>query len=123
MASSYRAAIIIGGLCLASPSLAAPRCTEGLKAIVEAQGKTWTMLTPDQWQFLRGVSVLAPDMPSGLPPGDGAAFVQESGADYGWIVFTEGSSGCWPVMPVPKELVQILMSVGKGDIIHPGHEM
>ena len=113
--------ILIGliGLILATP--AAAQCTDGLKSIVEAQGKTWTVLTMEQWEFLRGVSAAVPGMPEGLPPGDGAALVMAPGVDYGYVVFTDGVSACLPIMPMPKELIDMTIAVGKGDIVHQGH--
>lgn len=100
---------------------AAAQCTDGLKSIVEAQGKTWTVLTMEQWEFLRGVSAAVPGMPEGLPPGDGAALVMAPGVDYGYVVFTDGVSACLPIMPMPKELIDMTIAVGKGDVTHAGH--
>ena len=36
-------------------------------------GEDFVTLSADQWQFLRGLFIMAPDTPDSLPPGDRAA--------------------------------------------------
>jgi len=85
-------------------------------AIAEKNG-AWTALTAEQWQFLRGVYAMNPMTPPGLPPGDQAVLVTVPGQDDGLIFFLDGATACTP-MSAPKELIDLLHSVGAGDIAH-----
>lgn len=89
------------------------------KKTMEATGGTWTVVTSDQWQFLRGISVLNPNTPSGLPIGDGAALVTGKPGASGLVFFTDGDKACSP-MKVPPIFLPILMDVGSGVIKHEG---
>lgn len=100
----------------------APRCADaaGPKDAVVAHHGKWIDLTPDQWQFLRGVFVLNPNTSPGLPFGDRAALAQVEGDEGGVIFFLDDGRACTP-MPIPPELVTMLRDVGEGTISHePG---
>jgi len=84
---------------------------------VEARGGTWTTLTPDQWQFARGVYVEIPDTPTRLPPGDNAVLAQLPGADGAILIFIDGDQACSPE-PLPASFVALIRAVGRGDIGH-----
>src|SRR5271170_3983830 len=43
------------------------------KKAIEARNGKWIELTPDQWQFLRGIYAMSRETPPGLPYGDKAA--------------------------------------------------
>jgi hypothetical protein len=112
------------GLLLAFPALAS-ECTDsdGLKSIAEARGHTWTVVTMEQWEFLRGVSAGAPGMPDGLPIGDSAALVADKGMAGGYVIFLDGKLACFPIMPLDKGFIEMILSVGRGDVTHSGHVM
>ncbi len=93
-----------------------------IMARMRADGGTWTELTSDQWQFLRGVFVLDPATPAGLPFGDKAALAQVGDGKGGVVFFLDGERACTP-MPVPSELIDILTRVGKGEIAHEGGDL
>lgn len=78
-----------------------------IKASVESNHGTWKELSQLQWNFLRGVSVIAPGTPSRLPYGDKAVLVQFPGSPKGLIFFIDGELACDP-MPVPGEMVELL---------------
>ncbi len=96
-------------------------CTsmDGAKAMARALGGAdFVTLTDDQWQFLRGVFVMAPDTPESLPPGDQAAMsLRPDGS--GSVIFVDGDRACAPVK-LGREAVEVLMMVGRGDIVHAG---
>lgn len=81
-------------------------------------GAPFVALTGEQWQFLRGVFVMAPDTPSSLPPGDHAEMSLRPDGSAS-IVYVDGNMACAP-MKLGKEGVDILMQVGRGDITHSG---
>jgi hypothetical protein len=75
-------------------------------------------LTHDQWEFARGVQAGRPDTPNGPPPGDHAVFgINNSGE--GIIFFVDDGQYCESLSLGPVES-EIILSVGIGDIIHPG---
>lgn len=89
-----------------------------MKASAIEHKARWTVLSPDQWQFARAVSVMNPQTPSGIPFGESAALVQFGDVkDGGVIVFVDGDMACEP-MPVPSALVEMLMDLGS--IRHEG---
>ena len=109
-------------LSVTSASAADSPCRERteLDAMITAHNGRLTAMSDDQWQFLRGVFVLNPNTPPGLPYGDKAALVQMDGGDGGVVFFLDGERVCTP-MPIPGELVELLARVGKGDVPHePG---
>lgn len=81
-------------------------------------GGPFVTLTGDQWQFLRGIFVMAPDTPSSLPPGDRAEMSLHPDGSAS-IVYVDGDVACAP-MKLGKDGVDLLMQVGRGDIVHSG---
>lgn len=99
----------------AAPAL----CTDvsGPKGAIEARKGKWIQLTPEQLQFMRGVFVLNPNTPPGLPFGDKAVLAQVDGDAGGLIFFIDGDRACTP-MAVPAILVSMMNDVGEGTISH-----
>jgi hypothetical protein len=87
------------------------------KAAIIAHKGTWIELTPEQWQFMRGVYVASPETPPGLPYGDKAALAQVDGNTGGLVFFIDGDKACTPV-PVPHEVLDILRDVATLTINH-----
>jgi hypothetical protein len=110
-------------LAIAGPAEAAApgRCIDIAvpKGAVAEHGGKWTDLTPDQWQFLRGVYVVNPETAPGLPFGDKAALAQVEGNSGGLVFFIDGDKACTP-MTVPHELLEMMETVAKGPIPHEG---
>lgn len=115
---------LVGALalvCAASPALAQSpsQCiaASAPKAAFTARGGSWIALTPEQWQFLRGVYVVNPETPPGLPYGDGAVLAQAPDRVGALVFFMDGDRACTP-MPAPPELITMLKKVGAGEIAH-----
>jgi hypothetical protein len=91
----------------------------GLADRAKAMGNApFVALTPEQFQFARGLFVMAPDTPASLPPGDSAAM--SLGPDgSASIVYIDGDQACAP-MKLGKEGVDVIMQVGRGEIVHSG---
>lgn len=85
-------------------------------------GVRFITLNNDQWEFTRGVSALAPMTPKGLPPGDHAVLGTVDDEDGAFILFIDGENACFP-FPVPKELLEMIIDVGKGTIHHEGNPL
>ena len=81
-------------------------------------GSDFVTLTNDQWQFLRGIFVMAPDTPASLPPGDHAAMSLHSDGSAS-VIFIDGDRACAPIR-LGREAIEVLMMVGRGDIVHAG---
>ena len=91
-----------------------------IRAAVAAHNDSrWIELTPEQWQFARGLFVLNPNTPAGLPYGDKAELVQRAGDKDGVVLFLDGDKGCTP-MQMPAEAIDLMMRVGAGEIAHEG---
>lgn len=86
------------------------------QAIAARHGK-WIELTPDQWQFLRGIYAMNPETPAGLPYGDKAVLAQVEGNSGGLVFFIDGDKACTP-MPVPHELLIMMHDVATSTINH-----
>jgi hypothetical protein len=81
------------------------------KNAVTARNGKWIELTPEQWQFLRGVYVLNPETPAGLPYGDNVA--------GGLVFFIDGGKACTP-MRAPPALLTLMDDVATAKINHEG---
>jgi hypothetical protein len=105
----------------ASPAFADPSvsCVDRGEARdnVTRRGGSFVAVTPEQWQFLRGIYAMNPATPPGLPVGDGAVIARIPGDQGAIILFIDGSRACAP-MAVPSELIEMLDQVGRGDIPH-----
>ena len=60
------------------------------KQAIEARNGKWIELTPEQWEFLRGIYAMNPLTPPGLPYGDKAALAKVDGNSGGLVFFIEG---------------------------------
>ncbi len=88
------------------------------KAIESANGR-WIELTPEQWEFLRGIYAMNPSTPPGLPYGDKAALARVDGSEGGLVFFLDGDRACTP-MEAPKALLTLLDDVATAKISHEG---
>jgi len=86
---------------------------------VEAQKGKWIELTPEQWQFLRGIYAMNPLTPPGLPYGDKAALAEVDENSGGLVFFIDGDRACTP-MAAPKALLALLDDVATAKISHEG---
>ena len=87
------------------------------KGAITAHNGKWIELTPEQWEFLRGVYVVNPETPPGLPYGDKAVLAQVDGNAGGLVFFIDGDKACTP-MPVPHELLAMMHDVATATISH-----
>jgi hypothetical protein len=86
------------------------------QAVTSRNGK-WIELTPEQWEFLRGVYVVNPETPPGLPYGDKAVLAEVDGNAGGLVFFIDGDKACTP-MPIPHELLAMMHDVATATIAH-----
>jgi hypothetical protein len=115
---------IVGGL-LALPQISSAADDPGGQCVdvsspkreIIAQHGKWTELTSAQWQFLRGVYVLNPNTPPGLPYGDKAVLVQVDGRSDGLVLFIDGEMACTP-MAIPQPLLTIVQGVATAAANH-----
>jgi hypothetical protein len=90
------------------------------KHAIEARNGKWIQLTPEQWEFLRGIYAMNPLTPPGLPYGDKAALAKVDGNDGGLVFFIDGDKACTP-MPVPDKLLAMMDDVATAKINHEGN--
>ena len=90
------------------------------KQAIEAHNGKWIELTPDQWEFLRGIYAMNPLTPPGLPYGDKAALAKVEGDSGGLVFFIDGDKACTP-MPVPQTLLSMIDDVATAKISHEGN--
>src|ERR1700735_2023212 len=72
------------------------------KHAIEAHNGKWIQLTPDQWEFLRGIYAMNPLTPPGLPYGDKAALAKVDGDSGGLPLFIDVHNACTPTRPTPQ---------------------
>jgi hypothetical protein len=89
------------------------------RGLIEARSGRWIELTPNQWQFLRGIYAMNPQTPPGLPYGDRAVLAQLAGDEGGMVFFIDGDKACTP-MQVPRELVAMMRDIAINTINHEG---
>ena len=89
------------------------------KQAIEARNGKWIELTPEQWEFLRGIYAMNPLTPPGLPYGDKAALAKVDGNSGGLVFFIDGDKACTP-MPVPDTLLSMMDDVATAKINHEG---
>ena len=87
------------------------------KDAIMARNGRWIELTPQQWEFLRGVYVVNPETPPGLPYGDKAVLAQVDGNAGGLVFFIDGDRACTP-MAIPGVLVGMVRDVAASSIYH-----
>jgi hypothetical protein len=97
--------------CLAAdePSSACVDVSAPKSAIMARHGR-WIELTSAQWQFLRGVYVVNPNTPPGLPHGDKAVLAQVEGKPGGLVFFIDGKMACTP-MEIPHSQIRIATTI------------
>lgn len=84
---------------------------------VIAHGGKLIELTQGQWQFLRGVYAMNPEIPAGLPYGDRAMLAHLDGRSDGLVLFVDGAQAC-STMHAPPELLLLMHEVATGNINH-----
>src|SRR5271156_2346501 len=122
-----RASVAIAAALVALPnvSLAADEtvsaCVDVLtpKSAIAARHGRWIELTSAQWQFLRGVYVVNPNTPRGLPYGDRAVLAQVEGKPGGLVFFVDGKMACTP-MEIPQALLTMVQDVETTAVNHVG---
>ncbi len=90
------------------------------KKAIEAHNGKWIELTPEQWEFLRGIYAMNPTTPPGLPYGDKAVLAKVDGDSGGLVFFIDGTRACTP-MPVPDTLLTMMDDVATAKISHEGN--
>jgi hypothetical protein len=86
---------------------------------IKARNGRWIELTPEQWQFLRGIYAMNPYTPPGLPYGDKAALAEVDSSSNGVVFFIDGEKACTP-MTAPPQLLALMQEVATGSISHEG---
>ena len=105
MLNKFVVALLGGAAILPQIALAADNssrlrgCLRAEERVTAHNGK-WIELTPEQWQFIRGIYAMNPQTPAGLPYGDKAVLAQIDGNNGGMIFFIDGDKACTP-MPIP----------------------
>jgi hypothetical protein len=87
------------------------------KNAITAHNGKWIQLTPEQWQFMRGIYAMNPQTPAGLPYGDRAVLAEVDGNNGGMVFFIDGDKACTP-MPIPVELISMMNDVATDTINH-----
>jgi hypothetical protein len=125
MKMNKRSFAFAGALLLAAPQLAyaveSSACVDVSvpKKAIEAHNGKWIELTPEQWEFLRGIYAMNPTTPPGLPYGDKAVLAKVDGDSGGLVFFIDGTRACTP-MPVPDSLLTMMDDVATAKISHEG---
>ena len=81
-----------------------------VRAAINGQDGNPIEITPDQWNFLRGVYAMNPEAPCGLPYGNNAVLAQDGGDSDGLLFFMDGDRLCAP-MRAPPTLLPLLERV------------
>lgn len=71
------------------------------------RGAHWLGVTPERYRFLEGISVMAPEMPVGLPPGAAAILSWKDDEKGAAVWFIDGETACGP-MDIPQSLVDMM---------------
>jgi hypothetical protein len=88
-----------------------------IRRFVDGAGGALVQLTPEQFQFARGLFVGAPPVSTALPPGDRALMGVVN--DRVGILFIDGDKACDGGV-LPPTLRQMLLDVGAGKVNHDG---
>jgi hypothetical protein len=125
MSNGKRLALVVGLVAFSRAALAAddvhPMCVDvsAPKAVVAARHGSWTVLNDAQWEFLRGIYVMNPETPPGLPYGDYAVLARFDGNPGGIVFFIDDNKACTP-MVAPAELVSVIDEVATRAVKHDG---
>jgi hypothetical protein len=97
----------------------ANRCVDlaTVRAATMGQNGKLIELTPDQWQFLRGIYAMNPEAPFGLPDGDKAVFRLGGGDSNSMLFFVDRDKACTP-MRAPPALLTLMDDVATAKINH-----
>ena len=85
-----------------------------VRAAINGQDGNPIEITPNQWQFLRGVYAMNPEAPRGLPHGDNAVLARHSGDSDGLLFFIDGGKPCAPTH-APPALLSLMERVTTAD--------
>ena len=85
-----------------------------VRAAINGQDGKPIEITPDQWQFLRGVYAMNLEAPPGLPYGDNAVLAQDSSGSDGQLFFVDGDKPC-SAMHAPPALLSLMERVTMAD--------
>jgi len=88
-----------------------------VSAAINGQDGKLIEITPDQWQFLRGVYAMNPEAPPGLPHGNNAVLAQHRGDPNGLLFFVDDDKPCAP-MHAPPALLSLMEHVAIAEINH-----
>ena len=125
MLNKVGVAAIVAFFTLPNAAYAAGGPTGGCVDVSAPRGATiahhgkWIELSSAQWQFLRGVYVVNPNTPAGLPYGDKAVLAQVDGDSDGLVFFIDGQMACTP-MVIPQALVTIVQDIATTTVNHLG---
>jgi hypothetical protein len=72
------------------------RCVDlaAVRAAIRGDNGKLIEITPDQWQFLRGIYAMNLETPPGLPCGDEAVLAHVDGEPDGLVFFVDGEEAC-----------------------------
>ena len=123
MLGRIRLALVIGVVAFSEGAFASDdasqRCVDVStpKAAVAARHGHWIELDAAQWEFLRGIYVMNPDTPPGLPYGDHAALARFDGDPRGIVFFIDDDKACTPML-APAELLSMMDEVATHTVKH-----
>ena len=84
------------------------------RAAINGQDGKPIEITPDQWQFLRGVYAMNLEAPPGLPYGDNAVLAQDRSESDSQLFFIDGDKPC-AAMHAPPALLSLMERVTMAD--------
>lgn len=88
---------------------------------VLAKGGQWVKLTPEQFQFMRGVYAEAPSTPTELPIGDSAVIAIVPDEDVVGLFFLDGDMSCVSPISLKPQWKELIDQIGAGEIRHAGN--
>lgn len=88
---------------------------------MQAHHEALTDLSPEQFQFARGIFATSPETPASLPPGDRAVMATREDGTVS-LIFIDGDQACAPLR-LTKLAIDLLLQVGRGEIVHSGHPL
>jgi hypothetical protein len=86
------------------------------KDAADSAVSSWVAMTPEQWQFSRGIAMMTPGTPNTVPPGASGVLSIRPDGD-GVMIFVDEDKAC-EMIGIYKALVDTIISVGKGELIH-----
>lgn len=90
------------------------------KHIIDSGGGPFIALTPEQLSFMRGISVVLPNTPEGIPPGEKAVMSKYPDGSAA-VVFLDDDLACVPIRLKPAG-VKALMQEGENYVLHLRHK-